>query len=131
MISTASKCDAASAAYLIMSTAPIEKLGTTSAAGPSVPQIPRSCSRRSGVKPDVPTTAARPFSRQAFRLSRTTSGWAVSTTTSASTSEGAPVTVSAVHFGPGPIRVVERGELEIVGGGDRVGDRCRQLAAGA
>ena len=36
----------------------------------------------------------------------------------------------AIHLGPGSIRVVESGQFEIVGGHDRLSDRCRQLAAG-
>src|ERR1022692_388222 len=82
-ISAESKNCAAWAANRIMSTAPSEKFGTTSArvAGASASH-PVTCEVRDSSKPEVPTTVSSPWPMHQRRLSMTTPGCVKSTTTS-------------------------------------------------
>src|ERR1017187_4626488 len=82
-ISAESKNRAAWAANRIMSTAPNEKFGTTSArvAGASASHSV-TCEVRDSSKPEVPTTVSSPWPMHQRRLSMTTPGCVKSTTTS-------------------------------------------------
>ena len=84
MISADSKYRAASAANLIIRTAPIEKFGTTitPTEGASLSQ-PSIAASRSSVNPLVPATTLTPWSTHQRMLSITTPGWVKSIATSA------------------------------------------------
>src|SRR6516165_1651948 len=82
----------------IISTAPTEKLGTTSTRTPgAAASHARTCASRDSSNPEVPTTVSRPLPTHQRRLSMTAPGWVKSTTTShpASVSRGSPSSTSA------------------------------------